>query len=151
MGPEFCGPTNTASFVYGGPMGGTSNATPNCAGAAVCFLAADPQLSADGVRWLLLEQAAYWKDWGTAGQDLIYGRGGLVLADYVPMRIWVAANSGNVSNARTLPCQTVAGALAHVPSGGNVQIFPGGAFPEVLTIHQSVNLRTTAVPAVIGP
>lgn len=71
-GPKCTAPTNTTTIAYGGAFGGTSASTPNAAGAAAAFWSSAPNLSASGVRYLLLEQAHIFKDWGAAGFDNIY-------------------------------------------------------------------------------
>jgi len=87
MAPDLCGPTNTAGFSY--PVfTGTSCATPNVAGMVAALWSAGtgvlPQVTRDAV----YEWALALRDWGPAGRENTYGRGGAVLprvsADIMP-------------------------------------------------------------------
>jgi hypothetical protein len=60
-------------------LGGTSGAAPNAAGAAAAFWSSAPHLNPDAVRYLLLENAGIFKDWGPSGVDYTYGYGGMKL------------------------------------------------------------------------
>jgi subtilisin family serine protease len=70
--PDLVGPTNTQGFTYPGGFTGTSCATPNVAGAAACFLSADPAIDAYPLWWLMAVQSQNWRDWGVAGIDPFY-------------------------------------------------------------------------------
>lgn len=76
--PLITGPTNCATFSSGS-FGGTSCAAPNIAGAAAVRWDFEPNPSAEAVRNYLLETAQAYKDWGSPGNDNIYGFGGLFL------------------------------------------------------------------------
>ena len=148
--PDICGPTNTTGFTYPNGMGGTSCATPNCAGAACALWSADILLHPNGVRWLIHEQAALWRDWGQAGPDHVYGVGGMVLYDYAPGTLWVARAYGNTANQRAYPLYTLQGANDWVESGGRLLLFPGGHYPESAILDQSATVETTEYPAILG-
>ncbi len=143
--PDLAGPTDTTTTSYGGSFGGTSGATPNNAGAACAFLSADTQLSASAIRWLLYEQADLWKDWGTAGNDNIYGRGGTILTDYRANTIWIARSYGNTSDLRSAPFYRVQPAYDAAVSGGRLLIFPGGSYPETVNMTGTKSLAVETV------
>ena len=79
IAPKLTGPTNTTTRAYSGSFGGTSCATPNLAGAITSFWSANLYLDHTGVRQICFRFAQLYKDWGTAGNDNIYGYGGLYL------------------------------------------------------------------------
>lgn len=130
--PDLTGPTNTTTVAYGGAFGGTSAATPNNAGAAAAFWSAHSGYNNSAIRWLLQSQADYWRDWGAAGNDNIYGVGGAILVDYVANTRWLVRNYGNTTNTSTGPYYTSQAAYEGVPSGGRVLEFPGSSYPEIL-------------------
>lgn len=105
--PDLCGPTNTTTVAYGGSFGGTSCATPNAAGAAAAFWSGHSQLNANGVRQILFAKAALYKDWGTAGIDNLYGRGGLFLYDYSSLNRYILKSAGNTTSLTTLPFYSI--------------------------------------------
>jgi hypothetical protein len=148
--PNLSGPTNTSTFVYGGPMGGTSNATPNCAGAAVCLWSADLALHASAVRWLIHEQASLWQDWGAGGLDDTYGYGGMLLYDHAPNTLWVSRAYGNTSNNRAYPLYTVSAAEYWGVAGGRVVFIPGGNYPEPVTLTKWLKYETIEYSAILG-
>lgn len=151
--PKIAGPTNTGSTAYGGAFTGTSAATPNSAGAATAFWSADSLLSSTAIRWLIETQADLWRDWGPAGDDNTYGRGGVFLTDYRNNTIWVARSYGNVLNSRSAPFYTTQAAYNAVNSGGRLLILPGGSYPEALSTiggTKSVAVQTLENPANLG-
>lgn len=152
MLPDLCGPTDTSEFTYV-TFGGTSSATPNAAGAACAFWSADTGLNGTGIRWLVIEQADLWRDWGSSGNDNTYGKGGLRLADYDYGTRWVARSyPGTVDNG-TVPFQTVAAAHAAVPNGGRLFIFGSsyGTFPETATLGDTgKSIAVEVVPDTSG-
>lgn len=79
--PDVCGPTNTTGFTYPGGFGGTSSATPNCAGATAALWSADTTVTPAVIRNAVYEWAGLFRDWGVAGRDRLYGRGGLILPE----------------------------------------------------------------------
>ena len=93
--PDITGPTDTTGFTYPGGFGGTSCATPNAAGATTAFWSHNTLLNATAVRWLEREQADLWRDWGAAGDDTLYGKGGVQFADYAYGTRWLARSYGN--------------------------------------------------------
>ena len=144
--PDLCGPTNTLNFTYG-RFGGTSSATPNNAGAACAFWSADSQLSASAISWLLRHQADEFRDWGTAGQDNIYGWGGTQLVDYHINTLWIARSYGNMANSRSAPFYTTQAAYDAGVSGGRLLIFPGGSYPEPL---DAIGTKSLLVQTVVN-
>ncbi len=147
--PDICGPTNTTGFTYPSGFGGTSSATANNAGAACAFWSAHPQFSADAVGWLLFEQAQIYRDWGTAGADNTYGRGGLRFVDFHVGTVWAARSYGNVSDDPSAPYYHVGPAHDAAPSGGRI-LFVGGWYTELITLSKALTLQTIGAPAVLG-
>jgi hypothetical protein len=147
--PDLAGPTNTFSFAYAGSFGGTSCATPNDAGAAAALWSSVPALGADGVRYLMLEQAEIFKDWGGSGSDNIYGRGGVWLYTYHANTVWVDRRVGNTTGDPALPYYYVAHAQDAALGGGRV-VFLGQSYPEAITLNKHLLYETIGWPAVIG-
>ncbi len=151
--PKIAGPTNTGTTAYSGAFSGTSAATPNSAGAAAAFWSADSQLSSSAIRWLIETQADLWRDWGTAGDDNTYGRGGVFLTDYRNNTIWVARGYGNLLNSRSAPFYTTQAAYNAAVSGGRLLIIPGGSYPEALSTiggTKSLSVQTLVNSANLG-
>jgi len=150
--PDIVGPTDTTTTAYGGGFGGTSGATPNNAGAACAFWSADTQLGASAIRWLMYEQADLWKDWGVAGNDNVYGRGGTLLTDFANNTLWVARSYGNMTDMRSAPFYTTQAAYDAAVSGGRLLVFPGGNYPEALSAigTKSLTIQTIENPANLG-
>lgn len=105
--PDVCAPTNTTTVAYGGSFGGTSCATPNAAGTAAAFWSGHTQLNASGVRQILFAKADLYKDWGTAGADNLYGRGGVFLYDYSSLNRYILKSANNTSSLTTLPFYSI--------------------------------------------
>lgn len=76
--PEMCGPTETYSVAFGEEFAGTSNSSPQVAGAATLIRQAFPEFSVDQVKAFLLDRA---QDRGPAGPDPQYGQGLLWMGD----------------------------------------------------------------------
>ncbi|MFC1572351.1 S8 family serine peptidase [Candidatus Eisenbacteria bacterium] len=148
--PDICGPTSTTGFTYPGGFGGTSCATPNIAGALCAFWSADRLLGTHAPYWLISKQAALWRDWGAAGNDNIYGHGGGILIDYVPNTLWVARDYGNFFDYRSFPFYRVQSAHNAATEGGRLLIFPGGDYPEGVTLTKALTVETVEYPAVLG-
>jgi hypothetical protein len=148
--PDLAGPTNTTGFTYPTGFGGTSCATPNAAGAAAAFWSSAPNLSDDGVRWLLLEQAVAFRDWGSSGIDNVYGKGGLVLYEHRPNTSWVDRRVGNIGGSPTRPYYYVAHAEAATAAGGRI-VFLGQTYPEAITLDKALTYRSIQSMARIGP
>ena len=89
--PDLCGPTNTTGFSYPGGFGGTSCATPNVAGMVAALWSADTGVLPQVVRDAVYEWALAFRDWGPAGRENTYGRGGAILprvtADIMPNQL----------------------------------------------------------------
>lgn len=150
--PNLSGPTNVSTTCCNGSFGGTSSATPNNAGTAAALWSAHPGFSANAIRWLLYRQASLWKDWGTSGNNNTYGHGGTILVDYVPRTVWLARTAFNFSNNTTLPFYTAQAAYDNVQHNGRILIFPGGNYPEPVTMSGSkaVKIETADSPAILG-
>ncbi len=76
--PDMCGPSETYSTAFGGEFAGTSNSSPQVAGAATLIRQAFPEMTVDQVKTFLLDRA---QDAGTAGPDPQYGYGLLWMGD----------------------------------------------------------------------
>lgn len=152
--PDLVGPTNTAGFTYPAPggFGGTSSATPNVAGALCAFWSDDPAYSGLAVSWLAGEQARIWRDWGVpgSGSDNVYGAGPCHIVDFVSNTTWVAKSFGNVGNQANGPYFTVLAGRNATATGGRLLIFPGGSYPENLTLDRAMRIETVGFPATIG-
>jgi hypothetical protein len=147
--PDLVGPTDTTGFTYPLGFGGTSCATPNLAGATAAFWSSAPLLSAEGVRYLIFEQAGIFKDWGAVGSDNIYGRGGVWLHTYHPDTVWVDRRAGNAAGLPTLPYYYVAHAQVFAADGGRV-VFLGQGYPEPITLYRDLVYETIGWPARLG-
>ncbi|HID08021.1 MAG TPA: hypothetical protein EYP10_12850 [Armatimonadetes bacterium] len=136
--PDISGPTNTTGFTYPGGFGGTSSATPNAAGAAAAFWSADTNLVASGITWLIKEQADLWRDWGAAGNDNIYGKGGIQLIDYRFGTRWLADNYPGLTDDGTVPFETLQAAHNNTPNNGRILVF-GDSYPATATLGATGN------------
>lgn len=74
-GPDVCAPTSTSGSFFG-VFTGTSCACPHAAGVTACAWSVNPAGSPSAVRAQMYAWAA-GKDWGVAGFDNIFGRGGI--------------------------------------------------------------------------
>lgn len=128
IAPDITAPTETTTVAYGGNFGGTSCATPNAAGMAAAFWSEHDYLSATGVRRILFRQAYLFNDWGDAGNDYIYGRGGLEISDWINFSRFILYGGGNTTGTSTLPYNTVEQADAFGPTGATM-IFLGQTIP----------------------
>ncbi len=148
--PKLCGPTNCSAVSYpDGGFGGTSAATPNAAGAAAAFWSSAPLLSASSVRYLLFEKAEIFKDWGSGGNDNIYGRGGVALHTYHANTIWVDRRYGNTFGFADQPFYYVSDAESWATAGGRI-VFLGQSYPEVITLEKELLYETIGWPALLG-
>ncbi len=151
LAPSFTGPTNTTGFTYPGGFGGTSGATPNAAGVAACLWSSVPAYDASSIRWLLHRQGQVFRDWGAAGDDQIYGRGGVNLVPFAPNTRWLVRELGNTGNLPWVPSYTLPWAQAAVPSGGRVLAFPGGDYPEYpVVLDKPLILDSAGGTAIFG-
>lgn len=150
--PDIIGPTNTRVTVFGPRMSfsGTSCATPNAAGTAANLWSADTVLRTSAIRWLLLRQALTWRDWGTYGNDNLYGAGGVILYDHAPNTLWVAPLYGNASNNRAYPLSTITAAEGLAVAGGRLLVFPGGDFAETPTLDKALRIEAAGGTARVG-
>ncbi|MBI3193953.1 MAG: S8 family serine peptidase [Ignavibacteriae bacterium] len=147
--PKLCGPTNTTTTAYGGAFGGTSAATPNAAGTAAAFWSSATHLSATGVRYLLMEKASIYKDWGTNGYDNLYGEGGIYLYDYHVNTRWVDRRYGNTAGSASYPYYYLSDAQTAATSGGRI-VFLGQIYPEPIVLSKDIIYETIIDPAQIG-
>jgi subtilisin family serine protease len=148
--PDLVGPTDTTGFTYPGGFGGTSCATPNVAGAAGAFLSADTQLYAYPIWWLMAVQSQNWRDWGSAGIDMVYGNGGAYLLDCIPGSLWLARDYGNVTDTRHAPFYTMQAAHDWATAGSTIRVLPGGNYPEPATLDKELYIETLVNPTVLG-
>jgi hypothetical protein len=147
--PDLVGPTDTTGFTFPLGFGGTSCATPNLAGAAAAFWSSAPLLGAEGVHYLIFEQARIFKDWGAVGADNDYGRGGVWLHTYHADTVWVDRRAGNAAGLPTLPYYYVSHAQFFAESGGRV-VFLGQSYPEPVTLDRDLVYETIGWPALLG-
>lgn len=106
--PDICAPTGT-STSFAGSFIGTSCACPNAAGVVACLWSVNPAGTAAQVRDLLFEWAAR-KDWGSPGNDPVYGRGGVHFPAYAdcnndgdPDAFDIASGGSNDNNENWIP------------------------------------------------
>jgi len=136
--PDIVAPTETTTVAYGGGFGGTSCATPNAAGMAAAFWSEHDYLSATGVRRILFRQAYLFNDWGDAGNDYIYGRGGFEIADWINFSRFILYGGGNTTGTETLPYNTIEQADAFGPTGATM-IFLGQTIPPPVPAENVIN------------
>ncbi len=149
--PDISGPTDTSGFVYGtNGFGGTSAATPNVAGACCAFRSSQLYLNTYPNGWLMRAQAEIYKDWGTTGNDDLYGYGGARLINFHGNTYWVSRAYGNTIDDPDLPFYTVAAAQAAVPAGGRIVFVYGGSYPEPVTLNKDVRYETIGNTATLG-
>ena len=139
LAPAISSPTNTTTFAYGGSFGGTSCATPNAAGMAAAFWSGNTYLDGTGVRQILLKKAQIYKDWGIAGDDYVYGKGGLFLYDYAAKTRYMYRQANNTTGLTTRPFYTFSQAQTNTPTNGTVVIL-GGTYSENLVLGTSGGL-----------
>lgn len=145
--PDLVAPTNCSTSV--GRSGGTSGATPNAAGTAAAFWSASKSLSASGIRHLLLDMAEIFKDWGVAGNDTIYGRGGIRLPTYHVNTVWVDPDAGNTDGSDTIPYYYLFHAQDSARAGGRI-VFLGNSYPEPIILNKRLLYETIGGPAILG-
>jgi len=80
MLPDLCAPTNVSGSFFGN-FNGTSAAAPMAAGTAAVLWSANPAATTPQTRTLLFIWSML-KDWGTPGQDPVYGTGGIHFPEY---------------------------------------------------------------------
>ena len=134
IAPKLSGPTNTTTRAYSGSFGGTSCSTPNLAGAILSFWSANSALDHTGVQQICLRFAQLYKDWGTAGNDNVYGYGGLYLYSWAGNLRYLFRTGTNaaITNA-TRPYYSMAVAQDNAPANGTVVILNSGNYSETGT------------------
>jgi len=147
--PSVCGPTGTTTVAYGGEFHGTSASAPNVAGAAAAFWSSAPQLSASAVRYLLLEKAGIFKNWGAAGFDNTYCRGGIALHTFQANTVWVDRRSGNFFGFPWLPYFFLVHAQKAAVNNGRI-VFLGQNYREPITLNKPLRYESIGWPAVVG-
>lgn len=149
--PDIVGPTNTTGLLAPTGFTGTSCAAPNVAGAIAAFWSDTPQFSANSLNGLILVQAsALGKDWGDTGVDFTYGYGGCRIVDFVPNTTWASRIWNNVAESPFAPYYTIAAAEQAATPGGRLLVFPGGDYPEAVTLTKPLTVETVAYPAWLG-
>ena len=128
--PDLVGPTDTTALNYPSGFGGTSCATPNTAGTAGALWSSEPAFAADAIRWLLVEQAEHFADWGGAGPGNSYGAGGAFLWPHETGTTWLSRDYLNVGNLPTGPLWTLSAAEQATPNGGTRARVPGRPLPR---------------------
>ncbi len=132
LAPKITGPTNTTTTIYsGGIFSGTSCATANTAGALTAFWSANPYLDNTGVTQIVYRTSELYRDWGTAGDDYIYGHGGLRLYGWEPNLRYMFRTPANaaITNA-TRPYYKLSVAEANAPNGAKVVMLNSGGYTE---------------------
>jgi hypothetical protein len=125
------GPTGTTTWVYGGAFTGTSCSTPNIAGAIIDFWSANSALDATGVRQIVFRKAQLYRDWGTAGNDNVYGYGGMYLYSWASnLRYMLRTSVNSAITNSTRPFYNMAVAQNLAPSFSTVVILNGGNYSE---------------------
>ncbi len=145
--PDVVAPTDCSTNFAG--LGGTSGAAPNATGTAAAFWSSVPNYSATGVRYLLLEMAEIFKDWGDTGVDTVYGRGGIRLHTYHANTIWVDQDAGNSDGSDTIPYSHVSHAQDSATAGGRV-VFLGDSYPETIVLNKRLLYESIGGSAVVG-
>jgi hypothetical protein len=156
MLPDLAGPTDTSGFTHTS-FGGTSCAAPNAAGAAAALWASAPDMTPSAIRHLVVKQAGILKDWGVAGQDNLYGYGGVFLAPYHADTVWAYRGSIpmdwgyviNTTGSYQYPYYFLTHAQSAATSGGRVLML-GGTFREAITLDKALRYATIDDPATLG-
>jgi hypothetical protein len=154
--PDLSAPTDTTGLTYP-TFGGTSCAAPNAAGAAAALWASVPDMASFAIRHLAVKQAGSLKDWGAAGQDNLYGYGGVFLAPYHRDTVWafrggVPVDWGyvlNTTGSYQYPYYFLTHAQSAATSGGRVLML-GGDYTESITLDKALRYETIGDPATLG-
>ena len=147
--PDICAPDGNTTFVGGGPFFGTSDATPEAAGATAAFWSSVPTMSASGIVHLVRYTSEALKDFGDPGKDNIYGHGGLFLYAYRTNTIWVDRRAGNTTDATDRPFYHMAAAQSNATAGGRTVIL-GQSYPEPIVLNKAQRIETIVNPARIA-
>ncbi len=149
LAPDVVAPTGTTTLTYGGSFFGTSCATPNMAGTAACLWSSDMLLSPSAIRYILLEMANVYKDWGDPGHDNIYGRGGIKLLPYTENTLWLDRRYCNDWGVRSDPFYFVQDALDAAVQGGRL-VFFGQQYPEPVILDKNLIIISLKYNAILG-
>lgn len=147
--PDISGPTGTTTVAYGGSFTGTSCSTPNLAGTAVALWSTDTELESSAIRYLLLEMAGIYNDWGDQGQDNIFGIGGSELMPYANNTLWVDRRYNNQNGNRNAPYYFVEDAMDAAVTGGRL-IFFGQSYPENVLMDKPILIQSLHFNATLG-
>lgn len=148
-GIDLVGPTGTTTWAYQGAFGGTSCATPNCAGAAAALWSSVPGFNTDGIRLLVLHQSSLYNDWGSEGIDPGYGFGGIFFYPFAGNHVWVDRTSFNFGGLPSLPWYYVQDAVDN-SIDNDCLLFMGGVFYEPVVISEPRLLKSAGESAHIG-
>jgi len=149
IAPNVTGPTGSTTIAYGGEFSGTSCSTPNVAGTAACIWSDNLDLSPTAIRYLLLEQAEVYKDWGDNGYDNTFGRGGVEVLPFADNTLWVDRRYGNIFANNNAPYYKVEDAMNAVTSGGRL-VFLGQNYSENFLFQKNVLIQSLKFNATIG-
>ena len=101
------------------------------------------------IRYLLLEQAEIYRDWGVAGLDNIYGGGGITLHPWHINTVWVDPRLFNWNALPSMPYYYLSDAQFVAVSGGRILMF-GQNYPEALTLYKELRYETIGGVSTIG-
>ncbi len=147
--PDIAGPTGTTTVAYGGQFTGTSCSTPNLAGTALAMWSTDDELEPSAIRYLMLEMAGIYNDWGDVGEDNVFGIGGCELMPYANNTLWVDRRYNNVNGNRNAPFYFVEDALDAAISGGRL-VFFGQSYPENVIFEKPLLIQSLHYNAHLG-
>lgn len=173
MKPNIAAPTNTESFVYNGPFGGTSAAAPHVAGAVAQIKSRFPAFNNQQVKTYLYNNSTY--DLGELGIDSIYGYGALVLPDPYPANsndttIVDNCNDTTIEEPEIAPCTTtpcsgsncivvtngndsgsgsLRQAIADIPDGGTITFDPSVSIVNIISTI-TINAKSMTIDGCPG-
>ena len=146
--PDLCGVTADTGFIYG-IFTGTSCATPSVAGAAGAFMSCDSLMGTTIVHELFLDMPGKYRDWGTTGNDNIYGRGGATAPRNDSNTVLICKRLNNTGGQLYLPFYYVTEAYDSVYSGGRM-VFFDGSYTDTLTLNKVLTVENYGSTAAIG-
>lgn len=151
--PDLCGPTDISTNADApAAFGGTSCATPSVAGLAGVLLSDNPSLSAQGLAWLLRQQARLTGDWGQiGGTDFVYGHGGVHLVDFHPDTLFLDPSYGNVGNTPAGPYSGVQEAHDAASSGGRLLFLFSASYFDPLSLPKPLTYEVLGGTASLRP
>ncbi len=147
--PDITGPTGTTTIAYGGQFTGTSCSTPNLAGTALALWSTDTELEPSAIRYLMLEMAGTYNDWGDQGEDNIFGMGGGELLPYANNTLWIDRRYNNQVGNRNAPYYFVEDALNAMIPGGRL-VFFGQSYPENIILEKPLLIQSLHYNAYLG-